>query len=125
MSKYESTYFDDSEIVCRCCGEGVGIVSDILLERLDALRGMYGHPIYCSCVYRCPSHNYEVGGVWNSQHVIGTAADIYVDGDYEEFYQLVINSQLFDGVGHYSIEEFVHVDVRDDGESPNYYLWEG
>lgn len=116
-------YFDTDEITCRCCGEGEEIVSPILLDRLDALREMYGKPIYCSCVYRCPAHNEEVGGVSNSQHIYGTAADIFVMGDYHEFYNLVIESELFDAVGYYPDEEFVHVDVRDNGDSPNYYRW--
>ena len=54
---------------------------------------------------------------------MGTAADIYVDGDYETFYRMVYNSRLFDGVGYYPESEFVHVDIRDNGQHPNYYIW--
>lgn len=120
-----SQWFSDEEQVCKCCGKGLDIVSPILLERLDTLRNLYGKPIYVSCMYRCPQHNYEVGGVPNSQHVMGTAADIWVDGSYAEFVGLVLSSELFDGVGVYWDSEFIHVDVRDNGENPNYYQWEG
>lgn len=120
---YQPKYFDDQEIVCRHCYAGRDIVKDELLKRLDQLREMYGRPIYVSCMYRCPEHNYDVGGVPNSQHVRGTAADIYVDGDYQEFYELVLQSHLFDGVGYYPNDQFVHVDVRDGGNNPNYYRW--
>lgn len=116
-------YFDESEQVCKCCGGGADKISPILLQRLDRLRETYGKPIYVSCMYRCPDHNAKVGGVSNSQHVLGTAADIYVDGDYEFFYHLVLGAGLFDGVGYYPYDEFVHVDVRDNGESPNTYMW--
>lgn len=118
-----SKYFSEAEQVCKCCGEGAEKISYTLLNHLDRLREMYGHPIYVSCMYRCEQHNRECGGVSNSQHVMGTAADIYVDGDYEDFYQLVLDSELFDGIGKYKDAEFVHVDVRNGGETPNYYLW--
>lgn len=119
-------YFNVHEIICHCgCRRGEDIVNPILLERLDKLRELYGHPIHVECMYRCPEHNYAVDGVGNSQHVAGNAADIWVDGDYEEFYELVINSSLFDGVGHYPDGEFVHVDVRSDGAEPNEYWWCG
>lgn len=116
-------YFDTSEFLCRCCGGGQDIISPDLIHRLDILRANYGHPIYVSCGYRCPSHNAEVGGVSNSQHVRGTAADIYVDGNYEQFYNFVYNSRLFDGLGYYPTQEFVHVDIRDGGQHPNHYIW--
>lgn len=98
-------------------------MSKILLARLDKLREIYGYPIMVSCGYRCPYHNAEVGGVSNSQHVMGMAADIWVNGNYQDFYNLVVRSKLFDGVGYYPKDEFVHVDVRDNGSSPNYYMW--
>lgn len=120
----ELRYFTDDEFRCKHCGElpRKGM-NPILLERLDKLRGLYGLPIYVSCGYRCPQHNLDVGGVSDSQHIYGNACDIWVDGDYKSFYNLVVQSQLFDGVGYYPRDEFVHVDCRDDGESPNVYMW--
>ena len=47
-----------------------------LLDVLDAMREAVGGPLSLSCAYRCPSHNAEVGGVPNSQHVQGCAADV-------------------------------------------------
>lgn len=121
-----SKYFDADEITCNCgCGKGLDIVKPILLESLDKLRERWGKPIYASCMYRCPEHNYAVGGVEDSQHVLGNAADIYVDGDYNEFYVFVLNSKLFDAVGYYPDSEFVHVDVRSGGTEPNGYWWCG
>ena len=96
----ELKYFVDDEFRCKHCGmlpkHGMNTV---LMERLDKLRSMYGKPIYVSCGYRCPSHNAEVGGVSDSQHIYGNACDIYVNGDYQKFYNLVVKSQLFDGLG--------------------------
>lgn len=118
-------HFTLDEFACNCCGElPEDGMNPVLLEALDELREEYGHPIYVSCGYRCPKHNAEVGGVSNSQHLLGNAADIWVDGDYETFYELARDIELFDGIGHYPYDEFVHVDQRDDGCNPNYYQWE-
>lgn len=120
-----SKYFSEYEQVCKCCGEGAEVINPILLEQLDKLREMWGGPIWVSCMYRCYEHNLAVGSFPGSQHELGNAADIYVDGDYWDFYNLVMDSELFDGVGCYppGEGEFVHVDVRCDATMPNYYLW--
>lgn len=114
-------YFDDYEFACECCGES--LINPLLLEKLDILRAEYKYPIYVSSGYRCFEHNEEIGGEINSQHLLGNAADIYVSGDYQKFYDLVIRTQLFDGIGYYPEQEFVHVDVRNSGTTPNCYLW--
>ena len=43
---------------------------------LDPARQKYGGPVLVNSGYRCPKHNAEVGGVANSQHMKGEAADI-------------------------------------------------
>ena len=43
---------------------------------LDPAREQLGKPIYVNSGYRCPRHNAAVGGVPNSQHMRGEAADI-------------------------------------------------
>ena len=43
---------------------------------LEPLREHFGEPVYVSSGYRCPQLNRVVGGVWNSQHTRGEAADI-------------------------------------------------
>ena len=45
---------------------------------LDPLREWYGKPIYITSGYRCPELNKAVGGVGNSYHLRGMAADIDV-----------------------------------------------
>ena len=117
-------YFVLEEFACKHCGAlPANGMSAELLTKVDLLRQMYGRPIYVNSGYRCQYWNMVNGGVPNSQHRLGTAADLVVDGDYEEFYQLVVNSNLFSGVGYYppGRGEFVHVDCRP-GE-PNEYQW--
>ena len=49
----------------------------ILVEQLlDPIRRRYGAPIIVTSGYRCPALNTAVGGVANSHHIIGCAADI-------------------------------------------------
>lgn len=48
------------------------LVSDVL----DPARKAYGKPISVNSGYRCPKHNLAVGGVKNSQHMKGEAADV-------------------------------------------------
>lgn len=43
---------------------------------LQPLRDAYGKPIVINSGYRCPKLNAAVGGVKNSQHLTGQAADI-------------------------------------------------
>lgn len=43
---------------------------------LEPLRAVVGHPIVITSGYRCPALNTAVGGVANSQHMLGEAADI-------------------------------------------------
>ena len=121
-----SKYFSEAETQCHC-GCGKNLVNPLLLEKLDAMREMIGGPIYLSCAYRCPSHNAEVGGVSNSQHVLGNAADVIVPnyGHCNTVDQLAWYAQQvgFDGIGRYYDSEFVHVDVRDGGNSPDGYTW--
>ena len=62
----------------------------ILIEQLlDPIRAAWGGPITVNSGYRSPELNKKVGGVSNSQHLKGEAADITV-GSQEA------NKQLFD-----------------------------
>lgn len=45
---------------------------------LDPLRRLYGKPIIITSGYRCPELNKRVGGVANSWHTQGNAADIHI-----------------------------------------------
>ena len=125
---YKSKYFSESETQCHC-GCGGNDVNPLLLKKLDELREMVGGPLELSCAYRCEKHNAEIpGSVPNSQHVLGNAADVLVP-DFEhcntvEQLAWYADQVGFDGIGTYSESGFVHVDVRDNGNSPGEYRWE-
>lgn len=48
---------------------------------LEPLRQWFGAPITIGSGYRCPRLNAIVGGVSNSQHLNGQAADLCIDGN--------------------------------------------
>jgi hypothetical protein len=51
---------------------------------LEPLRVAMGEPIKISSGYRCERLNKAVGGVYNSQHLKGQAADLFIGGDIEK-----------------------------------------
>ena len=53
-------------------------------EVLQPLRDHWGAPIIVGSGYRCPRLNRAVGGVRNSDHLYGCAADIHAVGDRKE-----------------------------------------
>lgn len=59
------------------------------LEQLESIREVYGEPIIITSGYRCEELNRAVGGVKNSHHLRGYAADIIVKGDMMKLYNLI------------------------------------
>ena len=124
-----SKHFGIEEFTCHCCGKGADKINDRLITLLEQLRDKVNAPIHVNCGYRCPKHNAEVGGVPNSTHTLGVAADIYVPNiSYERVKELVIGFP-FDGIGLYPPLEpnglwVIHVDTRSGGIADRYF-WEG
>jgi hypothetical protein len=74
--------FKKSEFKCpcgKCNGYGNGIATT-LVQTLQELRNKYGKSITITSGYRCSSHNKKSGGVSNSKHMDGSAADFYMSG---------------------------------------------
>ena len=117
-------YFNLKEFSCKHCGQlPPQGMNKVLLEKLDLLRDRIGAPIIVTSGYRCPEHNAAVGGVSNSQHVQGNAADIVCNAVSVDELADVAAAIGFDGIGRYYSDGFVHVDCRDNGNSQNYYQW--
>ena len=51
-----------------------------LADRMEAVRALFGRAIEITSAYRNPTVNAAVGGVPNSAHAQGHAADFHVDG---------------------------------------------
>lgn len=79
-----SAHFKKSEFRCGCrgkyCSGYPATVSSKLLNILEGLRSIYGRPITVTSGLRCTTYNRQVGGISNSAHKTGKAADIYIPG---------------------------------------------
>ena len=73
-------WFSMNEFECHCgCRMPDSARANIVAlveEVLDPAREQFGGPVTVNSGYRCLKHNLEVGGVVNSQHMKGEAADI-------------------------------------------------
>ena len=80
-------YFTISELTRSATAQSQGIdntpspairskLETLITNCLDPIRRIYGHPIIVSSGYRSPALNAAVGGVANSQHTKGEAADL-------------------------------------------------
>lgn len=88
--------FTDEELACRC---GCGLLPDMRsVERLYALRHIYGKPIVVNSGARCRRHNKEVGGAPDSAHLVG-AYDIRVPNSDELHVMILARSCGFNGIG--------------------------
>lgn len=84
-----------------------------LAAELDKLREAYKKGIGVSSWYRPPAINRAVGGVANSQHINGGAADIYpVDGSDIFEFQKWCDQHWFGALGYGASKGFIHLDIR-------------
>lgn len=86
---------------------------------LDPLREAYGKPIYVNSGYRCPELNKAVGGVSNSQHVKGEAADIDVHdtSENQKLYDYLTQNLTFDQCLWENGGAWIHVSYKKDGNN--------
>lgn len=114
---YTSKYFKPEEFKCKgktcgCANKSAPVMDERLLKVLDKMREKVGKPLIVNCGYRCKKHNAEVGGVSNSFHQRGVAADISAAGIGVEKLAKIAEECGADGVGRYVKKNFVHVDTR-------------
>ena len=76
----EIRYFTREEFRCKCGGKycnGYPVDIDMNMVKIaDEIRNRIGKPIQINSGIRCKTHNANVGGVSNSQHLLGNAADL-------------------------------------------------
>ena len=116
-----SEHFSVAELACHHCG--VQGVRKAMIDFLEDVRKEIGEPLYITSGYRCPTHNEAVGGVLNSQHTKGLAADCYCDGLSVDELAAVGRRLGADAAVPYHDQQFVHFDIRD-GRVGTGYTWE-
>jgi uncharacterized protein YcbK (DUF882 family) len=102
-----------------------------LAIQLQILRGELGQSIHINSGYRSPKHNASIGGVKNSFHTQGLAADItsknYTPKKLYKVIQALIKEGKMEegGIGLYN--GFIHYDIRGKegrwDNSPWYNFW--
>ena len=91
---------------------------------LEPLRAFAGQPIITSSGYRSPALNKAVGGVANSQHMTGQAADIHIPDTAtgSAWFEWMEDNLLFDQLikeksTKTSKSFWIHVSFRKDGKN--------
>ena len=119
---YLSKHFSEKEFICKC-GQCKSVPLHLkenlilLCQQLEKIRFYTGAIIINSGV-RCELHNKKVGGVANSQHLVGRAADIRVKNmSVEVLYNKIqeLRRQEVIKIGYiqlYKKQSFIHIDVR-------------
>ena len=112
--------FKVREFRCRDGSDAI-MIDQTLVVLLQAIREHFNKPITITSGYRTAAHNAAVGGAKSSQHLLGRAADIRVQGVSVEDVAAYTESLMPDrgGVGRYPVKAgraagWVHVDTRAD-----------
>lgn len=119
-------YFKISEFNCKCfkCRNDknyVTVIKPELLELLDKARSISKIPYVINSGHRCQAHNYSEGGIKNSSHILGWAADIQCLNATARF--KIINALLMVGFERLGIYKgFIHADI--DPTKPKEVIWD-
>lgn len=110
-------FFTREEFRCKCDGKycnGYPVDIDMNMVKIaDQIRSRIGKPITVNSGLRCKTHNANVGGVSNSQHLFGNAADLGCPSGFTPTQMASIAEEIMGdtgGIGTYSWG--IHIDTR-------------
>ena len=96
------------------------LMDPYFLQLLDKARTHAQIPFRISSGYRTKEHNKKVGGVPNSSHLKGLAADIICSNSSDRY--TIINALIFVGFHRIGVHKgFIHAD--NDLSKPGYVIW--
>jgi len=112
-------YFRLMEFMCPCCQQ-VRPMQHTFINLLDKARAIANVPFVITSGYRCKDYNKYVGGVADSSHTKGYAADIQVENSHMRCKMLAaLISVGFNRIG--IADTFIHVDM--DPDKPANVIW--
>ncbi len=120
-SDASTAHFTLAEFNCRdgsVVPENIRGNVQLLMEQLEVLRAEVNRPIRVTSGYRSDAYNRRVGGVAQSRHRCGQAADIQIDGMtpdevHATILRLIAAGRMRDGgLGLYRVKNFVHYDIH-------------
>lgn len=110
-------HFKKEEFTCKC-GCGFNIINIRLVEILENIREHFNNnPIIITSGCRCPKHNAEVGGVSNSYHTKGSAADFTIPNVNMQQVLNYCNELVTKGILRYAytnnnnMKNTIHIDI--------------
>ena len=115
MKYFKLSEFDSPDMV----GSGEAMDREFL-SRLDQARSLCNTPFIITSGYRTEAHNRKVGGVSNSSHTKGLAADIKCTNSSQR--HIIVSALLKVGLNRIGIADtFIHVDR--DLSKPSNVIW--
>lgn len=102
-------HFSPREMACRASHQLV--VTTELLDVLTRIRLEWGRMIVTSG-HRSATHNRNIGGAENSEHVTGEAADIAIQPFLQDEFIALARAADATRIGQYPDRGFIHVGVR-------------
>ena len=106
-----SPHFTVREFACHD-GSDTVLIDDRLVTLLEKIRDRFGKPVRINSAYRTAKYNAKIGGVSNSYHVKGMAADIVAQGIPAKRVAQYAETLDCGGIGWYEGKKFVHIDTR-------------
>lgn len=115
----DSEFFDREEFRCQCGGKycnGFHVEpTEEIVRTVNEIRRRLGVPVSIvdagGSGVRCPQHNANVGGVPNSNHVDGNAADLHSSKSPQEMYRVA--EEVLGNTGELGIYSWgIHVGVN-------------
>jgi uncharacterized protein YcbK (DUF882 family) len=105
-------YFTLNEFDCPSHqGSGVNMDGDFI-AKLEQAREIAGIPFKINSGYRTKERNEQVGGVSNSSHLIGVAADIAVGSGHDRY--VILSALIKAGFRRIGVAKtFIHCDTDD------------
>lgn len=119
----EIEFFDRNEFMCQCyrhnnppfCDGFPVEPQEKMVRTVNEIRRRLGVPVTIvdsgGSGVRCPQHNAAVGGVANSNHLYGKAADLHSERSPEEMYQIA--DEILGNTGELGLYSWgIHVGVN-------------
>lgn len=114
--QHDTEHFKLSEFACKC-GCSYNIIDQIVVDYCEAIRQQLKAPIMVTSGCRCKYWNNKVGGVSNSYHIHGFAADLSCSEGADKIFEIVkklYEARRLPALGYcryYQGRNFVHVDI--------------
>ena len=111
----DTANFNVSEFACKHCGKNN--INQSVIDLCQKIRDALGVPVRVNSGYRCPTHNSNVGGVKNSNHVYGRAADLSSSVSAIEMFDTVKKLHAAGSLPElgycilYKKKNFIHLDI--------------